>query len=105
MAGTQKILNFMAAFWRLIFISFLIFFVFHTLRDLLQIFNIRGNFITDFYSIKHTWCNVYCDYVTIPADLLGLLSSGIVLRRNKFDFWGFTAFISFAFVLLGFLLP
>lgn len=66
-----------AAFWLVLAVS-----TYHLIRDLLQTFNLDSTF-TDIAHRPHEWCGGYCDVVTIPFDLLGILIAAIVLKRNR----------------------
>lgn len=95
----------MSSFWKVVFISLLIFFVFHTVRDFLQIFNIYGNIFADLLRSKHNWCRSYCDYVTLPPEAFGIVSSIVVLKRSKIGILGIGAFLAIFIFLIEFLLP
>ncbi len=72
---------------RLIFWAILIFSLYHLIRDLFQIFNVNGVFINIFHR-DHLWCAPYCDDVTLPLDLFGLVGSSAVIKRNKLGLLG-----------------
>ena len=67
----------------LCFLIYFIFicFVYHLIRDVLQVFEIHSVF-TNFFHRPHLWCSQYCDFVTIPLDLLGIYGAVIILKRN-----------------------
>lgn len=72
---------------RLVFIIIFVLSAYHLVRDFLQMLNFH-NFITDSFYRSHKWCGLYCDYVTYPLDILGILGSLIVLKRKKMGIVG-----------------
>lgn len=90
---------------KIIFLILLVYFIFHTIRDVLQILNLYGNPLADLLKTNHSWCRPYCDYVTLPPDLLGIIGSVIVLNRNKTDLIGVFVILAFLSIQIGFLLP
>lgn len=73
-------LLFMNKFLKLIFLIILILSLYHLIRDILQIFNLDSRF-TNILHRPHTWCLNYCDYVTLPLDLLEIVGSFYVLKK------------------------
>lgn len=65
----------------------LIFFIYHLIRDILQILNVN-NLFSNIGHRLHEWCKPYCNYVTIPPELFGIVASAIVLIRNKVGMTG-----------------
>lgn len=61
--------------------------IYHLIRDVLQIAGIE-NVFTEIGHWSHGWCGRYCNYVTLPLDLLVIVASTIVIRRNKFGALG-----------------
>jgi|GEM_PF-3350506 len=72
---------------RFILVAILIFSIYHFIRDLLQTFNL-DNALTDIGHRAHIWCGQYCDVVTIPFDILGIVIPAIILWRNRVGFFG-----------------
>lgn len=60
----------------------LLFSIYHFLRDILQTLNFDNSF-TNIFHRDHYWCRPYCDLVTYPLDLFGIIAALIILRRNK----------------------
>lgn len=89
---------------RYFFIIILIFSAYHLLRDFLQTFGIH-NFFTNILHRPHQWCGLYCNYVTYPLDLLGIIGSWIVLKRDKLGTIGAIIILSLPLWLLAALLP
>lgn len=88
-----------------IFIFLFVYFIFHTIRDILQILNLYGNPISDMFRTNHNWCRPICDFITLPQELIGIFLSFIVLKRNRAGMLGIIAVIAFILMLFGFLLP
>jgi len=88
-----------------IFIFLFVYFIFHTIRDILQILNLYGNPISDMFRANHNWCRPICDFITLPQELIGIFLSFIVLKRNRAGMLGIIAVIAFILMLFGFLLP
>ena len=95
----------MSKFLRWVTILFLGFFIYHLIRDILQIFNIRGNIIADLFITSHYWCRPYCDYITIPPEVIGTVLSLVILKRKKFGLLGIVVLACITFIFIGFLLP
>lgn len=91
--------------WRILFVTLLVFFIYHAIRDIFQILNIRGNIVADLFSTNHYWCRPVCDYVTVLPEVIGISGSVIVLKRNKIGLLGIATILSFIFISIGFLLP
>lgn len=75
---------------RYIFISLIIFSVYHTIRDVLQIMRVH-NWLADVASYKHNWCRIIapvCDYYLFPWEFFVFTGSIIVLKRNKVGLLG-----------------
>lgn len=72
---------------KLLFIGVLLFSVYHFARDLLQTSNLDSAF-TDIGHRAHQWCGGYCDVVTIPFDIFGIVIPAIVLKRNRVGLLG-----------------
>lgn len=70
--------NYLRAF----FIAVLIISVYHFIRDILQTFGLDSAF-TDIAHRPHVWCAPYCDVVTLPFDIIAIIATGIILKRNK----------------------
>ena len=85
----------MAKIWRFIFILLLCIFTLHLIRDILQIFEVH-NILTDIDLVyrPHKWCAPYCDYVSIPPEIFGIIGSIIVLKRKRIDVLGVLILIS-----------
>lgn len=67
---------------KILFVGILIFSTYHFVRDIAQTFDWH----TDFSNVghrAHEWCGRYCDVVTYPLDLAGIIIPIIVLKRNK----------------------
>ena len=84
---------------RTIFFVILIFSVYHTIRDTLQVFGIHNSF-TNVFHRSHVWCKAYCDFVTYPLNLIGVVGSFIILKRNRIGWLGYVILFSLPFWLL-----
>jgi len=72
----------MNKFTRLIFTLIFVISVYHLFRDIIQI--IRWDFwLTDIAHWPHQWCSPYCDYVTLPLDIIGIVGGYTTIRQNK----------------------
>lgn len=67
---------------KLVFIAILIFSVYHLVRDVAQTFDWHTSF-SDVGHRSHEWCGQYCDVVTYPLDIAGIIIPIIVLKRNR----------------------
>jgi len=94
----------MKPFSKFVFLSILIFSLYHLLRDVLQTLEIHNGF-TNIFHRSHVWCRSYCNYVTFPLDLLGIIGSWIILKRNKLGTIGVIILLSFPLWLLAAVLP
>lgn len=75
---------------RVTFISLIIFSVYHSIRDVLQIMGIH-NWLADVANYKHNWCRAIapvCDYYLFPWEAFVFIGSIIVLKRNKVGLLG-----------------
>lgn len=91
-------------FYRYLFVIILMFSTYHLVRDILQTFGIHNAFTNILHRSHTEWCRSYCNFVTYPLDLLGMIGSYIVLKRNKLGTVGVVLLISLLFWLLA-LLP
>ncbi|QQG44610.1 MAG: hypothetical protein HYW86_01720 [Candidatus Roizmanbacteria bacterium] len=82
--------------FRIFFVFLLLIFSYHLIRDLFQIFNIY-NPLTDILHRPHLWCKPYCNYVTIPPEIFGIIASIIILKRNKIGLLGVILIITLPF--------
>ncbi len=89
---------------RSLFITIFIFSLYHFIRDLLQTFEIHSSF-TNIFHRPHQWCSLYCNYVTYPLDLLGIIGSLVVLKRNKLGVLGAVILLSLPLWVLAAILP
>ena len=87
-----------------LFIVILLLSSYHFVRDILQTLNIHNSF-TNIFHRPHLWCSSYCNYVTFPLDLLGIIGSFIVLKRNKLGIMGKVIIFSLPLWLLAVILP
>ncbi len=69
-------------FWLVLAVS-----AYHLIRDLLQTFSLDSAF-TDIAHRPHEWCGGYCDVVTIPFDILGIVIAAVVLKRGRVGIQG-----------------
>ncbi len=89
---------------KIIFSLILIFSCYHLIRDILQILDWHNAF-TNVLHRPHQWCKPYCDYVTLPLDILGIYGSIVVLKRNRLGVLGMIVLLSFPVWLMAALLP
>jgi hypothetical protein len=82
----------------------LVFFTYHSLRDILQILDIH-TFISDLYVTHDQWCSPGCDYVTIPFELVGLVGSYFALVKKRVGIAGWIAIITLPFWPITVFLP
>lgn len=75
---------------RFIFIFLILFSAYHTIRDVLQIMEVR-NWFTTVLNYQHNWCNTIapvCDYYLFPWEIFVFIGSIVVLSRNKVGLLG-----------------
>jgi len=94
----------MNVFWRTLFWVILVFLVYHTLRDILQIAGVENVFTTLFHR-PHTWCSAVCDYVAFPLELAGIAGAWVVLKRNRIGALGIAILLIPVLLLFGTLIP
>jgi hypothetical protein len=94
----------MSKLLRVIFILILLFSIYHLVRDILQIINLENIYVNVLHR-QHIWCSNYCDYVTIPFDLIGILGSSIVLKKNKLGYAGLIVLFSMFLWIIATILP
>lgn len=84
--------------WRLIFLFLTIIFIYHFVRDILQVAGVH-NIITetDLIYKKNHWCKPYCDSFSIILETFGIISSIIVLKRERVGVLGALILISLIF--------
>lgn len=56
--------------------------IYHLARDLFQILEFNSVF-TEIFHRNHAWCTKYCDYVTLPIDILLILLPLVSIKRDK----------------------
>jgi hypothetical protein len=96
-SGNKKLL-------RYFFIIVLVLSTYHLIRDTLQTFGIHNSF-TNILHQPHMWCKPYCNFVTYPLDLLGIIGSLWVLRKNRLWIVGVVILLSMPLWLLAIILP
>ena len=94
----------MNKFWKTVFIIILIASTYHFVRDLLQTFDLDSAF-TNIAHRPHQWCGQYCDVVTIPFDIISIVVSGYILKRNRVGKLGIVLLASLPLWLIFSLLP
>lgn len=67
---------------RILFWLLFVFSVVHTIRDVMQIYGVHS-ILSDSFVTHDIWCSPYCDYVAFPVELLSIIVSIFVLRRNN----------------------
>lgn len=72
---------------RTIFAIILVFSCYHLIRDVVQILELNND-LTEIFHRNHQWCGQYCNYVTLPLEIFGIIGSIIILRRNKIGIIG-----------------
>lgn len=75
---------------RFTFIFLILLSAYHTIRDVLQIMEVR-NWFTNVLSYQHNWCDAIapvCDYYLFPWEVFTFIGSVVVLKRNKIDLLG-----------------
>lgn len=93
----------MNKFWRSLFTLLLAFFIIHLIRDIMQIFHI-DNPLATILRTNHLWCRPYCDYATFPHEILGIIASSVVLKRNKLGLLGLLVLLSLPLWTIGFVM-
>jgi len=94
----------MSKTWKTTFTVLTLVFTYHLARDIFQALEIH-NFIIDFLHRPHQWCQPACDYVTIPPELFIIVSSTIILKRNRVGKLGVAVLISLLLWPVLILLP
>ncbi|MFA9289309.1 MAG: hypothetical protein ACEQSA_05540 [Weeksellaceae bacterium] len=89
---------------RIVFISLVLVFSFHLVRDVMEILGFQNTF-TMIAKRSHLWCSDYCDYVTILPELFVIIGSLIVLKRNTIGLLGKLVLLSLIFWPLAYYLP
>ncbi|OGF99974.1 hypothetical protein A2Y99_01465 [Candidatus Gottesmanbacteria bacterium RBG_13_37_7] len=89
---------------RLLFISLLIVFIYHLIRDIFQIYSISHPLI-DIWHRNHLWCKPYCNYITLPSEIFIIIASVVILRRNRVGLLGKIVLFSLIFWPFALLLP
>lgn len=92
------------SFVSVIFWAILLFSTYHLIRDLLQTLNLDSSF-TDIGHRSHQWCGAYCDVVTIPFDILGIVISATILKRGKIGKLGVALIATLPLLVVFALLP
>ncbi len=78
---------------RTIFAIILVFSCYHLIRDVVQILELNND-LTEIFHRTHQWCGQYCNYVTLPLEIIGLIGATIVLKRNKIGIIGIITLLS-----------
>lgn len=94
----------MSKYWKAALIIILVVSTYHFVRDILQTFDLDSAF-TDIAHRPHQWCGQYCDVVTIPFDIISIVASAHILKRNRVGKLGIALLASLPLWLLFSLLP
>jgi len=86
----------MNKFWRYILVLGLLFFVYHFVRDILQILGYH-HLLLDIGSRMRYWCGPYCEYITFPPEIFGIIALSIILKRNRFGLLGIILLLTLPF--------
>lgn len=78
---------------RTTFAIILIFSSYHLIRDIVQILGLNNDF-TQIFHKNHQWCGPYCDFVTLPIEIIGIIGAAIVIRRNSIGTIGIVVILS-----------
>lgn len=89
---------------KVLFVIILIFSVYHFVRDIAQTFDWHTGF-SNVGHRSHEWCGQYCDVVTYPLDIAGIIIPIIVLTRNKVGRLGILLLAAMPLWLIFTLLP
>ena len=76
-----------------IFAIILVFSFYHLIRDIVQILGLNNDF-TEIFHKNHQCCGQYCDYVTLPIEIIGIIGAAIVIRRNSIGIIGIVVILS-----------
>lgn len=87
-----------------VFIAILIFSAYHFTRDVAQTFDWHTSF-SNVGHRSHEWCGQYCDYVTYPLDIAGIVVPIIVLRCNRVGVLGCVLLVSMPLWIIFSVLP
>lgn len=85
-----------------LFITLLLFSICHLVRDLFQNYNIQ-NFTTNIFQMNKNWCGNYCNWITFPFEFFIMISSLIIIKRNKVGILGYLEFLIFLIWIVMFL--
>lgn len=88
-----------------LFVFILLLSLYHLIRDILQTLDIHNAFTNILHRPLHLWCGAYCDYVTYPLDVIGIVGSFVVLKRNGVGVLGKIVLFSQPLWLLALILP
>jgi len=94
----------MSKLLKITFIAILLLSCYHTVRDILQTFEIH-NWFTEIFHRPHLWCRPYCNIATIPLDLFGIIAPVVVLKRNRLGIIGVIVLLSMFLWPLAIFLP
>lgn len=97
----------MGRYWRIIFIGIVVFSVYHTIRDILQLLDV-DSILATFIERPHKWCATFCnysDYVGLIAEISAGITGIIVLKRNKVGKLGLITILLTLVIPIMFLLP
>lgn len=85
----------MSKIWHWAFILLLLAFIYRLVRDALQIIEVH-NILTDIDLVyrPHQWCAPYCDYVSLPPEIFGIIGSAVVLKRKRLGILGVLVLLS-----------
>ena len=89
--------------WKGFFYLLAAFFVLHTIRDILQIYDVHTP-LARLWQTNHWWCRPYCDYAVFPHEILGFIGTVIVLKRNKIGMVGVLVLLSLPLWTVGFVM-
>ncbi len=103
----EKIVSYkpsLTSFGKLFFRSFLTFSLYHLIRDMAQLMGVHHAGI-DVLHTYHAWCGSACDVITLPLDVLGIVGSAIILKRQFWGKWGIALIASIPLWFLFMWLP
>ena len=95
-------------FRRLILGLYWLFFLYHLVRDILQLYHVDSIFNTIAARSNHQWCRGdinYCSYITFPVELFALIAIPMIWNRKKAGAIEILVYLTFPVLVLMWALP
>ncbi len=85
-----------------------LYFLYHLIRDILQLYHVDSIFATIAARSNHQWCRAdvnYCSYITFPIEIFALIFIPIIWNKDKIGITEALVYCTLPLLVLMWALP